>query len=59
MAHDESDHEDAVERRYKFLTDGGDQADDEDDDDSDAVSQDERVARVDRMADELEGAERQ
>jgi AdoMet-dependent rRNA methyltransferase SPB1 len=45
---------DPVERRYKFYTDGAKEADDEGGDSSDDASVDERVARVDRMADEIE-----
>lgn len=62
MAKDSEDEADMdpVERKYKFLTDGGDQAKaDESDSDDDDVSEDDRVKRVDDMADELENALRQ
>lgn len=56
FAKDESDDADMdpVERRYKFLTDGAQEADDEGDGSSDDISEDEKVTRVDRMAAEIE-----
>ena len=49
---DESEEEeDPLERKYKFLTDGGDKPQEaQNNDDSDAESVDEKVAKIDRMA---------